>query len=241
MRIFAIEFRKEKRTGVILLMPVVGILGAAYAFAFFLVRKDALLNLPLAPMDVLLTQLYGMIMVLNMFGIIAAACIIYNMEFKGSAVKKMYMLPISVPAMYFCKFLILTITLFIAIVFQNLAIIRIGLADLPQGAFEYEMLLDFAGYSFITSMPVLSFMVFISSRSPNMWVSLGIGVAGFLSGMALTVPGNTFLCIHPFVVMLKPAAAMSAQPDLIVVIFSLVETAIFLFSGLWAAKYLRCE
>ena len=35
-------------------------------------RKDTLLNLPLAPMDVLLTQLYGMIMVLNLFGIVVA-------------------------------------------------------------------------------------------------------------------------------------------------------------------------
>ena len=43
----------------------------------------------------------------------------------------------------------------------------------------------FAAYSFITSMPVLSFMLFISSRFENMWVPLGIGVAGFLSGMAL--------------------------------------------------------
>ena len=88
IRTFIIELRKEKRTGIIPFMLVVGILGAAYAFVFFLVRKDTLLNLPLAPMDVLLTQLYGMIMVLNMFGIIIAACIIYNMEFKGSAVKK---------------------------------------------------------------------------------------------------------------------------------------------------------
>lgn len=74
-----------------------------------------------------------------------------------------------------------------------------------------------------------------------MWVPLGIGVAGFLSGMALAASGNVLLCTHPFVIMLKPAVAMSAQPDIIVVIFSLAETAIFLFSGLWAAKYLRCE
>ena len=100
MRIFIIELRKEKRTGIIPLMLAVGVLGAAYAFLNFIVRKDALFNLPLAPMDVLLTQLYGMIMVLNMFGMIVAACMIYNMEFKGSAVKKMYMLPISLPIMY---------------------------------------------------------------------------------------------------------------------------------------------
>ena len=90
MRTFAIELRKGKRTGVILLMFAVGILGAAYAFLNFIVRKDTLLNLPLDPMDVLLTQLYGMIMVLNMFGIIVSACMIYNMEFQGNAVKKMY-------------------------------------------------------------------------------------------------------------------------------------------------------
>ena len=86
MKTLAIELRKGKRTGVIPVLLAVGVLGAAYAFVNFIVRKDTLLNLPLAPMDVLLTQLYGMIMVLNLFGIVVATCMIYNMEFKGSAV-----------------------------------------------------------------------------------------------------------------------------------------------------------
>ena len=80
MKTLAIELRKEKRTGVIPVLLAVGVLGAAYAFVNFIVRKDTLLNLPLAPMDVLLTQLYGMIMVLNLFGIVVATCMIYNME-----------------------------------------------------------------------------------------------------------------------------------------------------------------
>ena len=79
MKTLAIELRKGKRTGVIPVLLAVGVLGAAYAFVNFIVRKDTLLNLPLAPMDVLLTQLYGMIMVLNLFGIVVAACMIYNM------------------------------------------------------------------------------------------------------------------------------------------------------------------
>lgn len=244
MKTFAIELRKEKRTGVIPLMLAVGILGAAYAFMNFLVRKDTLLNLPLAPMDVLLTQVYGMIMILNMFGIIVAACILYNLEFQGNAVKKMYTLPMSVPAMYFCKFLILTLLLLLAVAFQNLALAKIGLTDLPQGTFEPETLLSFAGYSFLTSMPVLSFTLFTASRFPGMWVPLGIGVAGFLSGMALAALNSMnriWPCAHPFVIMLKPAVAMSAQPDITVVIFSLAETVIFLFAGLWAAKAKRYE
>lgn len=241
MRTLIIELRKEKRTGLTPLMLLVGILGGAYAFVNFLVRKDTLLNLPLTPMDVLLTQLYGMIMVLNMFGIIVAACIIYNMEFKGSAIKKMYMLPMNVPVMYLCKFFILTALLLTAVCLQNLALAKIGVTDLPHGTFELEALLSFAGYSFITSMPVLSFMLFVSSRSENMWVPLGIGVAGFLSGMALAGADSISLCVHPFVVMLKPAVAMSAQPDITVIIISLAETAVFLFAGLWVAGNLRYE
>ena len=168
MKMFMAELRKEKRTGVISVLLAVGILGALYEVANFAVRKNTLLNLPLPPMDVLLTQLYGMIVVLNMFGIVVAACMIYNMEFKGNAVKKMYMLPINVSGMYLCKFLIISAIFFAAVVVQNLVLAQIGMAYLQQGAFEMGTLLKFAGYSYITSMPVLSFMVLVSSRSENM-------------------------------------------------------------------------
>ena len=241
MKTLIIELRKEKRTGVIPLLLLVGILGAVYAFVNFIVRKDTLLNLPLAPMDVLLTQLYGMIMVLNMFGIVVAACVVYNMEFKGTAIKKMYMLPISVPKMYLCKFLILTVLLLAAIVLQNLALLKIGISDLPKGTFEMATLLKFTAYSFITSMPTLSFMVLVSSRCENMWMPLGIGVAGFLSGMALAGSNVSLLLVHPFVVMLKPAVAMSAQPDNGIAIISMAETFLLLGIGLWMAKHLRYE
>ena len=241
MSILAIELRKEKRTGVIPVLLAVGVLGAAYAFLNFMVRKETLLSLPLAPMDVLLTQLYGMIMILNMFGIIVGACMVYNMEFKGNAVKKMYMLPVSVSGMYFCKFLILSVLFLAAVSLQNLSLVWIGMTDLPQGAFELGTLIKFAGYSFLTSMPVLSFMVLISSRSSNMWVPLGVGVAGFLSGMALADSSLNLLLLHPFVIMLKPAVAMSAQPDITVAKAAVIETLLFLGAGLWMAKNLRYE
>lgn len=241
MRALVIELQKEKRTGVIFVLLAVGILGAAYAFVNFLVRKNALLNLPLDPMDVLLTQLYGMIMILNLFGIVIAACLVYNMEFKGSAIKKMYMLPMSVPGMYLCKFLILTVMLFVAVALENLALMQIGINDLPQGSFEMATLLRFTVYSFITSLPVLSFMLLISSRFENMWIPLGVGVAGFLSGMALASSAAAILMVHPFIVMFKPAVAMSAQPDMLAILFALAETLLFLGLGLWLAKNLRYE
>ncbi len=152
MRMLAIELRKEKRTGVTAVLLAVGVLGAVYAFINFFVRKDTLLALPLAPMDVLLTQLYGMIMVLNMFGIVVAACMIYEMEFKGNAIKRIHMPPVSVAGMYLCKFLILTVLFLLVVSFQNLALMRIGMNDLPKGSFEMKTLVIFAGYSLLTSM-----------------------------------------------------------------------------------------
>ena len=84
-------------------------------------------------------------------------------------------------------------------------------------------------------------MLLISSRFENMWVPLGIGVAGFLSGMALANSGLTLLLVHPFVIILKPAVAMSAQPDPTVALVALAETLLFLAVGLWLAKYRRYE
>lgn len=241
MKTLTIELQKEKRTGVVPVLLAVGILGAAYAFVNFIVRKDTLLSLPLAPMDVLLTQLYGMIMVLNLFGLVVAACMVYNMEFKGSAIKKIYMLPMSVSGMYLAKFIILTVLLFVAVALQNAALAKIGLSDLPQGTFEWNTLLAFAGYSFLTSQPCLSFMLLVSSRFENMWIPLGMGVAGFLSGMALATTEIKALLLHPFVLMLKPAVAMSAKPEIGVVVLAVAETIIFLAVGLWMAKHLRYE
>lgn len=239
MRILAIELRKQKRTGVLFVLPAVGVLGAAYAFLNFLVRKDTLFSLSLEPMDVLLTQVYGMILILNLFGVVAAACMIYHLEFQGNAGKKMHLLPIRASGVYGCKFLVLAALLALAIVLQNLALVHIGRTDLPPGAFEGQTLVRFALYAFLTSMPVLSFMVLVSSRFENMWVPLGVGVAGFLSGMALANSSWDLWMIHPFVIMLKPAVAMSAQPDPAVGIAAFAETLGFLGAGLWMAQHLR--
>lgn len=241
MNTLAIELRKEKRTGVIAVLLIVGVLGAAYAFVNFIVRKDTLLDLPMDPMDILLTQLYGVIMILNLFGIVVAACMIYNMEFKGTAIKKMYMLPVSVPGLYLCKFLILTVMLFIAVALQNLALMKIGMTDLPQGTFSLGTLTAFAGYSFLTSMPVLSLMLLVSSQFENMWVPLGVGVAGFLSGMALGTSKISLFLVDPFVIMLKPAVSMSAQPDFSVIVIAVIETLLFLGLGLWMTKNIHYE
>ena len=65
MKNLTVELKKCKRTGILVVLPLVGLLGALYAFINFIVRKEVLLSLPLPPMDVLLTQLYGMVTYCN--------------------------------------------------------------------------------------------------------------------------------------------------------------------------------
>jgi len=241
MRILVIELQKEKRAGAVPVLLLIGFIGAAYELLNYAIRKESLLSLPFKPMDILLTQLYGMVMILNLFGIVVAACIIYNIEFKGNALKKMYVLPINMVYVYLNKFLILGILLTAAVVIQNIALICIGVINLPQGSFRLMTLIRFAGYSLLTSLPVLSFMLLISSLAENMWVTLGIGVAGFLSGMSLVNYGSKLLLIHPVVIMLKPAVAMSTSISVTVSVVAIIETIIFLISGAIFSKHSHHE
>lgn len=241
MKLLGIELQKTRRTGLLLVLPAAGVLGAGYAFANFFLRRDTLLHLPLPPMDILLTQLYGMILILNLFGIVAAACIAYDLEFRGNALRKMSLLPVSAPRMYLCKFLLLAALLAAAVALQNLALLCIGRAELPPGAFELGTLVRFAGYSFVTSLPVLAFQLLVASRCEAIWLPLGAGVLGFLSGMALSTAKAGVFLADPFVVMLRPALAMSAQPDAAVAGLAVLETLLFLAAGLWAARNLHFE
>ena len=126
MSALLIELRKERRTGIVFVLLAIGVLGALYACANFLVRGEALLGMPLDPMDILLTQLYGMIVVINMFGVIVATCMIYGMEFRGDAIKKMLVMPMKMPSMYVSKFLVLAVGLLIAVAMQNGVLALIG-------------------------------------------------------------------------------------------------------------------
>ncbi len=228
----ALELKKEKRTGLITILFVTGILGALYVLLNYKIRGNTLLNMPLDPMDVLLTQLYGMIMVLNMFAIVIATSIAYNMEFSGFAIKKMYVLPISMWKIYVSKFLIIISAFLVAVVIQNTALLWIGVNKLEANSFDNGVFFMFVLYSYITSLPVVSFMLMISSVFENLWVTIGIGVAGFLSAVALQSESLNFLMIHPFIVMFKPAVAMTAKMDVDVALLAVIETMVFFSIGI---------
>jgi hypothetical protein len=59
--------------------------------------------------------------------------------------------------------------------------------------------------------------------------------------MSLANYPTNLLLIHPIVLMLRPAVAMSAAPDPMISVVAIVETLVFLLAGLWMAKNLHYE
>ncbi|MBZ9623153.1 ABC transporter permease [Clostridium sp. FP2] len=240
-----LELKKLKRSGLVPVMLLVGVLGALYALANLVIRKDSLFSLPLPPMVLLLTQLYGIITVLNLFSIIVANCIIYNIEYQGDALKKMATLPISIVKMYLCKLAIILVLLFLSILIQNVAIAYIGINYLPKNSFDMNAMIVFALYSFVIALPVHTFMLLISSQISNMWITLGIGVLGFLSGMTTAMCNSPLFLLNPFTLIMKPAMATaelaSVSPDMTVLIISITMTILLITIGIILAKRKKYE
>ena len=66
-------------------------------------------------------------------------------------------------------------------------------------------------------------------------------VNGFYESNEIPNSDLAILMFHPFVVMLKPAVAMSAQPDKSIALVALTETVLFLAIGLGLANYTHYE
>ena len=241
MKALSIELIKCKRSGVASIMAVAGLFGALYIFAVFFVRNETLMALPMPPMDILLTQAYGLIAVINMFSIIVAACLIYRTEYAERAIQKMYALPIKAVGLYGCKACILVVSLIVVFVVQYSILGIVGNMYLPEYAFEISTFLEYSVYTFLSTLPVVLFMLVIASQSANMWIVLGVGVVGFFSGMAMSLMDSIWFLINPFSLMLAPALSSSAMLENEVIIIAIVKTVVFVLVGIKLTDIARHE
>ena len=73
-------------------------------------------------------------------------------------------------------------------------------------------------------------------------MTIGIGVGGFLSGMALVNMNDSILMmLHPFIVMFKPAVAMSANINWTVMGVAIAETIVFFIVGIIGSSVKKAE
>lgn len=232
----SIEFHKSKRTGVMKIMPLVSVLAVLYTFTFILLQKETLLNLDLTFSEILLTQASSFVMLLNLFGIILLTSIIYNIEYKGNAIKKMYVLPVKIYDIYLSKLLICVVALLTCIIIEHIGLYMIARFIFPSEILNISEFSTFAIYSFASSLPALAFMLMISSRNENIWIVIGIGVLGFLSGMTMAMGNGVFFLLNPFVLILKPSIDSVIEPQTINIIISVTESILFTLGGVFLAE-----
>ncbi|MGL5260436.1 MAG: ABC transporter permease [Lachnospiraceae bacterium] len=241
MSIFFTEIRKTRRTGVIPIMLIVSFVGILYTYTFLELQKETLLNFDLTITEILLTQASSFVVILNLFAIILVTSIIYNLEHRGNAIKKMYMLPIKIRAIYINKLIICIILLFVCIIIEYFSLLIIGRLLFPLEIITFHEFIVFALYVFTSSLPTLTFMLMISSKSENLWIVIGVGVLGFLSGMTMSMGNGIFFLVNPFVLILKPSISGVIQPQTTNIIISLVESIIFTIGGVYLAEKIFYE
>lgn len=235
MMSLVVELKKQKRTGIMFIMLIVGLLGAAFVLFNFKLRKGVMLQSGLDPLDALFSYTYGVLGMLNLIAIVVTACMLYYIEYEGNAIKKMYMLPIDISKMYVNKFILLVIYLFVAIFIQYIAMIKVGVNSLP-GDYSVKQLIVLMLYTYITSLPVASFMLFIVSRLQSIWVSLGIGVVGFILGNLTITHKSKLLWVIPFDTIFRACGNRSAEVNGTLVCISIVVTLLFLVLGMYISK-----
>lgn len=231
MKVLLLEIRKQRRTGIFPLFWAAGLFAGLYGAVYFMLRKLTVLQFGMNVLDVLLSQVYGVICVINMFLLILAAVMLWHCEFAAEAIKKMAVLPIRKESLFLGKFILAAAAFAGTVCIEFSCIWLTGLAFLPAEAVNAAAVLQYACMAWASSLGVLSCMLFISSRTGNMWISLGTGVIGFLSGMSLVNLPSWICLLDPFVVMFKPVLAYNATADPSIVLASIVQSVFFLGAG----------
>lgn len=207
--IVAIEIMKLKRTCYFLIMLSAGIIGGGYAFAFFAVHKDTVLHLPLEPAASLLTQSYGLISLVNLFTFIVGACTLFHTEYVSEGMKKMAALPINIMEIYAGKTVIYLFTILTAIILETAGLILTALIFLPKENNAVLQIVLFMVNVFLLTVPGALLMLLMSALNSNMWITIGLGIAGLFSALGYgALDGNTAFLINPFSLIIYPAIHM---------------------------------
>lgn len=228
----SIEIQKLRRAGVLNTLIFAGFAGAIYAVLNWFVRKDFLLAADVDPMTALLTQLYGVLSLLNIFAIIVSTSNIYSIEHKNYGLRKMHTLPIKSSSIFLKKLIVLIGVLAISYCIEFTSLAILGNKFLPHGTFDAIILIQFACYAFLIILPSLVCMLIISMISTNMWITVGIGIVGFFSGMSMVGFENKISSLNPFVLLLKPAMNLTTKIDIYIIIIAIIEIIVFLLIGI---------
>lgn len=204
------EGKKLKRTGFAPLFAGGGLLAAAVPVLNMGFREELYTGQSGNPLHILLAANWQMIGMLNLFLVLIGACVLYHIEYRDCALRKMDMLPLSKPGLFFSKCLMLFGGCCGAVVLETVSLgFCIGYwFSLPDGwAAELSAHL---GFSLLVLAPVVILMTAISSTCSNMWVTLGIGLLGSFVPIAVGQTDSA-LIFFPFSMPLEFLQGMDGE------------------------------
>lgn len=236
---FMLELKKLKRTFAAEMMILFGIFGDLLIILNFTLRHKTLLSNNASPMKNLILQNWGIISTLNIMALIAGACILYNIEYSDNAMLKISALPIRMDNLFLAKTFVMILNYIIIIILESAAFAYCGMKYLPKNTFVLKELILFMMYAFLLSLPVLVFMLFVSSLCKNMWISAGIGMIGVMSTVIAAGLEKSVLNLLPFSIINQPVFYHAIKPDLKLSLFASGETFLFLIVQMIVSKIRR--
>jgi hypothetical protein len=214
---FELERKKMKRMGI----PLVILALVALAFAFPMVnikfRGLGILGTD-SPQTVAFFESHvPLIGSLNMLGLVVMAALMYVVEYQDGGMKKMETLPVPIWKMFLSKALYLSLVYGVMVLLQGGALVGAGKLLLAETKGLFDVTVCYSLQGFVLGLPIISFMLVVSALFENLWVPLGVGVFGYLSGSVLPNTVPVLLLIHPFYLY----------------------TRLFAFNGRWMIRELR--
>ncbi|MDE6982426.1 MAG: ABC transporter permease [Lachnospiraceae bacterium] len=192
-----LELEKIKRTG---FWPAVfggGILAALVPVINTAVREEVFLQQDGSALEILMNENWQMMAMLNLFFLVASACLLYHTEYADNAIQRMCTLPQKENKMFLNKFVLMCGFCLIALAIEGAGLIFSAVRWFPA---DEKILLNGVlnmGYAFVLLLPGTLFMLLISAACKNMWISLGIGVICVFT--ATMLPADHFiLSLFPF-------------------------------------------
>ena len=194
---FYLEYKKEKRTGLIPAFIGSAILAAIVPILNMAFRQEMYTNIAGPPLQIMLDANWQIMAMLNILLVVAGACLMYHTEYADNAIQRMCALPIRESTLFFSKFALMCLLCLLMLIIEAAAIgfCSVHWFGRPENL-ALEMTKNF-GYFYLLMLPASLLSLFIASACRNMWVSLGIGVICVFT--ATMLPTNSFaLSLFPF-------------------------------------------
>lgn len=234
----SLECKKIKRTGFLPAFLGGGILAAAVPVVNMAVRSEQYLNLPSAPMQILLGANWQMMAMLNVLLIVAGTCLLYHTEYADNAMQKMKSLPIRESPVFFGKAVLTILMSLFMLVIEADAIAFCSYHWFKTGDGLFGEVCKYFGYFFLLMIPCAFLSLLISEACKNMWVSLGIGVICVF--VATMLPTKSFaLSLFPFAMPFQVFADTDISRSLHYIYASAAECAVLVLTELIFIKVRR--